>query len=103
MLLVWSKCFPSVFGRLLEHNNHKGSHEECAVRLLVELARSIVEDLEILVALICKQPTKLPDVLMGLSQITRAEVLVERLVHEFLDTVRDSIETYVVDVKEECL
>lgn len=57
VLLVGCEGFPGMLCRLLQNDDHEGSHEKCTVSLLVELARRVMKKFHIFVALIGKQAT----------------------------------------------
>ena len=102
LLLIRCERLPGMFRGLLEHNDHEGPHEECAVCLLVKLASRVVKELHILVPLVSKQPAELPDELVHLCEVARPEVLVERLVHEFLKRISCLLLTLSTLKKKAC-
>ena len=52
--------------------------------MLVELTGRVVEEFHVFIALVSKKAAQFADVLVSMRKVGRAEVLIERLVDEFL-------------------
>ena len=90
--------------RLLQHDDHERAHEEGTVCLLVELAGRVVEEFDISISLVSKKTAQFTNVLVRMREVGRTEVLIERLVYEFLQDHSESLSvTYTIDVEEKRL
>ena len=83
-VVVGTECLPGLVSRLLEHDNHEGSHEESGVALLGVVQRSVVVNFVVLVLLVVHQLFKLLAEEMNLAQVERAKVSEEGFVDKVI-------------------
>ena len=72
--LIRSEGLPSDLGRLAQNHNHESAHQIGSIRLLVVLVRSVVEEFDIFVALICKHSAQLSNELVRGGEVQWAKV-----------------------------
>lgn len=82
LVVVGAEGLPSFIRRLLEHNDHKGTHKESRVALLGVVQRCVVIDLIVLVLLVVHQLLELLAEQMHLAQVERAKVCEEGLIDQ---------------------
>jgi len=80
-LVVGLKGLPNNVGGHLEHHDHERAHQVGCIGLLVLLGACVVEQLAVFVALVGQEAAQLANVLVGVCDVQRPEVLVEGFVH----------------------
>ena len=72
--LIRSEGLPGDLGRLAQNHNHESAHQIGSIRLLVVLVRSVVEEFDIFVSLICKHSAQLSNELVRGGEVQWAKV-----------------------------
>lgn len=84
LVVVGAESLPGLIGRLLEHNDHKGTHKESCVALLGVVERRVVIDLIVLVLLVIHEFFKLLAEQMHLTQVEWTKVSEKGLIDEIV-------------------
>jgi hypothetical protein len=84
LLMVWLKEFPYRRCLYLKDDDHEGAHQKCCIRLLLKLVTAVVKKAVIFVLRICQKSYQLSHVLVHQGKIQRPEIVIERIVNQFL-------------------
>lgn len=82
--MIGRKGLPNSLRCLFEHYHHKCAHQVGCVDILVVLGGAVVEQLYVFVAFVRKQSTKFADIFVGICQVERPEIRVERLINQLV-------------------
>lgn len=82
LVVVRAEGLPGLVGRLLEHDDHEGPHQEGSVTLLRVLQGRVVINLVVLVLLVVHEFLKFLAEKMDLAEVKGTKVSKERLIHE---------------------
>jgi len=82
LVLVGAESLPGFLGGLFENDNHEGTHEEGRVALLGVVERRVVVDFVVLILGIIHEFLELLAEEVDFTQVERAEVSEEWLIHE---------------------
>ena len=84
LVVVRAESLPGIIGRLVQDDDHEGTHEEGCITLLGVVKGSIMVDLVVLVLLVIHELLQLFAKQMDLSEIQWPKVCKERLVHQII-------------------
>ena len=84
LVVVGAESLPCLICRLLEYNNHEGTHQESCVALLSVVKRCVMVDLIVLILRVIHELFKFLAKEMNLAQIKGSEVGKKWFIHQIV-------------------